>query len=324
MSDKKLVSIIVPCYNHEEFLDDCIRGILDQSYDAIEVLICDDCSPDNSYEKIKTYEMELTKRFSRVVLIRNETNQGVTKNINGMLSLANGEYIKIIASDDVLLPTAVQSAVEYFESHLDKNILICNGAKIPENQHYGQFIANELVYLEAPNFEAENFLEEIYKLNIIFAPGAFVKKTVFEKVGYYDENIAIEDWEFWLRVLSKKAGKFGYIKQPLVLYRINENSMTSLSNNSKLEMRRIRIYKAEMDILYKFKGFVSEEFAAHCVLNKILTEKNIAISRRLYELERIIDKDLKAFTGWKNLPMKSRIKYALALGKIYVKKCIRK
>ena len=324
MGDNKLVSIIVPCYNHKDFLDDCIKGILSQSYDAIEVLICDDCSPDNSFEIIKSYEKKLNARFSRVELICNETNQGVTKNINGMLSVARGEYIKIIASDDVLLPSAVEAAVEYFESHLDEDILICNGAKIPENQHYGQFEMNELVYTNSPNLDSPNLLEEVYTLNKIFAPGAFIRKMVFEKVGYYDENIAIEDWEFWLRVLSNGASKFGYLHQPLVLYRINENSMTSMSNNSRLEARRIRIYRAEMDILKKYRDSVSEEVSARCILGKLIAEKDIAVSRKLGELEKIVDNELKIFVGWGKIPMKHRFKYALKLGKIYVKKCVKK
>ena len=63
MSKQPLVSIIIPCYNHENFLDDCLNSILAQTYQNIELLICDDCSPDNSYEKILSYKEELEKRI---------------------------------------------------------------------------------------------------------------------------------------------------------------------------------------------------------------------------------------------------------------------
>ena len=54
-----LVSLLIPCYNHELFLDDCLESIIAQDYANIELLICDDCSPDNSYTKILSYEQRL-------------------------------------------------------------------------------------------------------------------------------------------------------------------------------------------------------------------------------------------------------------------------
>ena len=107
MSKQPFVSIIIPCYNHEDFLDDCLASILNQTYQNIEILICDDCSPDNSYEKILSYKEKLENKFNNVVILKNEVNCGVTKNVNRMLKLAKGEFVKTIASDDSMAPNAI-------------------------------------------------------------------------------------------------------------------------------------------------------------------------------------------------------------------------
>lgn len=324
MSKKGLVSIIIPCYNHENFLDDCIKGILEQSYKNIEFLICDDCSPDGSYQKIKSYEKELRERFSRVEIFHNEVNQGVTKNINRMLSIAEGEYIKIIASDDALLSNGIEQAVTYLNSNQDVDILICNGAKIAEDQHHGAYQLGERIYEEPLKLDSEKLIEEIFILNTISAPSAILKKSVFDELGYYDENIAIEDLEYWLRALSKKTIKFDYLDIPLVLYRVNENSMSSMSNNPRLEERRIRFHNAEMEILNKYREFVPESIYAEAILNRILAEKGLAVTYKLSKLEQIADDELHEFKGWRHVTFGKKVVYILRILYANMRKLIRK
>lgn len=324
MSKKGLVSIIIPCYNHENFLDDCIKGVLEQSYKDIEFLICDDCSPDGSYQKIKSYEKELRERFSRVEIFLNEENQGVTKNINRMLSIAEGEFIKIIASDDAMLPNAIEQAVTYLNSNPDVDILVCNGAKIAEDQHHGSYQFGEPIYKEPLKLDSERLIEEIFILNTISAPAAIVKKSVFEELGYYDEDIAIEDLEYWLRALSKKTIKFDYLDIPLVLYRVNENSMSSMSNNPRLEGRRIRFHNAEMEILNKYKAFVPESIYSEAIMNRILAEKGLAVDFKLTKLEQIADEELRQFKGWKYISLKKNVIYILRILYANLRKLIRK
>lgn len=322
MNNQPLVSVLIPCYNHEDFLDDCLTGILKQDYDNIELLICDDNSMDNSFEKIKSYEQRLRQRFSYVKILRNEKNQGVTKNINRMLACSNGEFIKIIASDDVMEEHAVGKMVQFLISHSAVDVVVVNGAKISECQHYPDYLPGEKIYSQKPNFSGKDLFERTYRLNNIFAPGVMVRKTVYDKYGYYDEKIAIEDLEFWLRILLDKKTVFAFLDEVLIYYRINQNSMTSLAGNSGLEQRRIKFHLAELQILNKYRSGVNDRLYAETVLFRILSEKGIAVSNRLSELEKLVNEECHNFNLWKNISFKTHVYYYYALFRYKVKKII--
>lgn len=322
MKKENRVSIIVPCYNHEKFLDDCMLGILEQDYKDIEVLICDDCSLDNSYNIIISYEERLRERFSNVVILKNEVNQGVTKNINRMLELAEGEYIKVIASDDVLAPTAISDMVSYMEQNPDAGIVISNGVRITEDEHHGGYEPKMRIYDVPLELSGDTLLEKTYAHNDIFAPGAFIRKSLFEKVGFYDESVAIEDLEFWLRVLTKSNETFVFLDKDLILYRINENSMTSMVSNERLEGRRIRFHQAEIAILLKYKDAVSQQLYAKTILERLMAEKGMAVGLQLKNLEKLVNTELKDFDGWKYVSIKEKAAYILKNMKWLVKKVI--
>ena len=95
------VSFLVPCYNLAHLLPVCINSILNQTFDDLEVLIMDDCSPDD------TPRVAMSFKDSRVVHIRNEPNLGHLKNYNKGISLAKGDYVWLISADDFLRCTSV-------------------------------------------------------------------------------------------------------------------------------------------------------------------------------------------------------------------------
>lgn len=307
MEKQPLVSIIIPCYNHEKFLDDCITSILRQDYENIEVLICDDYSIDGSFEKIKLYEDRMQRRFKRVVIMQNDINQGVTKNLNKMLLKAKGEFIKIIASDDLMAETAISKFVSFLIEFPQIDMVIANGARITEEQHYPNVDYGAPIYGDVPDVTSSGLFSRIFILNEIFAPGVMIRKSVYDRYGFYDEEIAIEDFEFWLRILKDEKIKVGYLDDILVFYRINSNSMTAQTNNPGLEKRRIRFHTAEIQILDKYGQFVSPSTYAETKIKRILAEKFFAINHGLRELENIVDKEFRSYHLWKYLSAKKAI-----------------
>lgn len=316
MNENALVSILIPCYNHEAFLADCLTGIVQQTYANIELLICDDCSPDNSYQVIQQFAPALQERFSRVEILRNQTNCGVTKNINRMLNLAEGEYIKILASDDAMVPETIEKMVTYFTEHPDCDVVITNGMRVQEDQHYGSFVSDSLIYDETPNFSPEGFFERLARLNCIFAPGAMVRFSVFQTHGFYDETIPVEDMEYWLRLLKAGQVRFGYIPDALIFYRINSNSMSSLSGNADLEKRRRRMHNAMLDTLQKHKdGFRPGVFEEIC-LHYIFTERDFALYHKLTPWAIELRKQLHQFPGWNAVTLRKRLRLMLRMVKV--------
>ena len=137
-----LVSIIVPCYNHQEFVGDCLESIIGQSYCNIEVLVVDDCSNDDSYEIIESFRERLEQRFETVYLKRNEKNIGLVKNLNRLVKQSNGKYIKIIASDDMLLPYAIEQMVLFAEERPNTNVFYSNAFYINRHHKYADLLQN--------------------------------------------------------------------------------------------------------------------------------------------------------------------------------------
>lgn len=308
MTNLPLVSLLIPCYNHRDFLDDCLRSVLAQTYENIELLICDDASPDGSFEKILTYEDMLRQRFCQVSLQRNEVNRGVTGNLNRMLQQARGTYIKILASDDCMKPEAIAQLVAALEAAPDAMVAVCNGERVPEEQHYPDFLPGAPVYSAAPDFTPEGFVERVALRNDIFAPGAMIRKDVFDRFGLFDEALTIEDYEFWLRILLRGNAQFLYLPQQLLYYRINAGSITAMQANAGLERRRRRFHSGEMDTLQKLRPELPRHIYALAAAERILQERWIAKQAGLSQWEEELRQCWQKFDCKKDIPFKDKLR----------------
>lgn len=319
MNKHPLVSIIIPCYNHENFLDDCLNSILAQTYPNIEVLICDDCSPDDSYEKILSFKERLENRFENVVILKNEINCGVTKNVNRMLEIAKGEFIKTIASDDCMSPDAIFEMVNFLLDNPQVDVVVSNGVKVPEEQHYPNF-NGDIIYTEAPDFSKDDFFTRVAYCNQISAPAAMVRFSVYEKFGMYDQDVKVEDFEFWLRILKQNQTTFDFLNKNLIYYRINQNSMSSMVANENLAKRRKLIHSSEIESLNKYSAFFEKNTFSDIVLSRTLAERGFAIVNKLSDYEEELSKEIKQFFASNEISFKIAFKYRF----IYIKQSMRK
>lgn len=318
MGEFPLVSLLIPCYNHEEFLDDNLASLVMQDYENIELLICDDCSPDASFAKICAWEERLKARFPRVEILQNSVNCGVTKNVNRMLAMAQGEIIKILASDDAMAPDAVRTAVEHM-SKTCADVLVVNGVKVPEDRHFPDFGAGDAVYSDAPDLQADGLFVRTALCNEIFAPGVFVARKVYDQYGVYDESIRVEDFEFWLRLAQSGQVKFQYLDRNLIYYRVSAGSITSQAGNAGLERRRRMFHKAEMDTLKKYASKLPKAVYAKAVLRRILDERWLAVHAGLVDWDRELRQEWEAFSDKGALPWKDRAQYLIRSMKLNLK-----
>lgn len=224
LSEFKLVSILIPSFNHEEYISDCLESILDLTYPRIEVLISDDCSKDGTMEIINSYKERMEKRAERLIINQNQNNMGVCKNVNLIWKLAKGDYYKFIASDDILLPDSVSKLVDYMESHKICNFVHANAFAIEAGIHYPLQKADYTVLHSDKNMDGTNLTNRLLICNTIVAPSVMVSKQTKDKYGYYDEQLGFEDWEYWLRV--SVGGTIGYLDEVVAGYRILENSLS--------------------------------------------------------------------------------------------------
>jgi alpha-1,3-rhamnosyltransferase len=121
--DKPRVSVLIPAYNHEKFVEDAILSVVNQSYgfENIELIVTDDCSSDNTVEKLQRLQQQYGFR-----LILHHKNIGVSSTLNEMILLASSIYITSFASDDVMVPDRIQNQIRFY-----KNILILIFLQVP-------------------------------------------------------------------------------------------------------------------------------------------------------------------------------------------------
>lgn len=258
MCKDKLVSILIPCYNHEKFVGDCLRSILDQTYRNYEVIICDDASSDQSVSVILEYKEQFENRNIRFVLLRSSVNRGITVNLNRMLQEAQGEYVKIIASDDMLSAEYLQTMTGRLEDDPSLQCIFCNCIKVDESAVYPipQESAGAFLLDEIPDCRKSVF-EHIYLHDFVPAPSTLFRRKILMDVGGFDENIGIEDLEMLLRILKKYPNAIRGYEDGLVYYRISANSITSIKKNKGAKKRIKFMYTHSVAIARKYKDDVS-------------------------------------------------------------------
>jgi glycosyltransferase involved in cell wall biosynthesis len=212
-----LVTVICTCFNHERFLKESLDSVLNQTYQEIEVIIIDDASKDGSRTIIESY----LKKRPGIRAVFNEENKGICASFNKGLMHARGKYIIDFATDDVMESHKIEKQVQYFEKLDDTYAAVfTNASHIDEDSRPMDlhFKSGEAV----PS-------GDIYKIVIskFFLPAASIitRKKVLDELGGYDESLAYEDFDFWVR--SSRNYKYAYLDEPLIRHRIFKGSLST-------------------------------------------------------------------------------------------------
>ena len=314
--EKPLVTIMISCYNHEQFVEDCLKSIYAQTYSNIELLIIDDASVDKSFEIIKLWEYKLKDKFVNVFIEKNNVNKGLTRNLNKLIKMSRGYYIKEIASDDMLMPNAIEDFVIYAEKS-DADIIYSNAYIINELTHYDNLYSANLSVYYNNKFIPKNGMYLTKKLcagNFICAPAVLIPRSTFEKYGLYDDRFSFEDWEYWLRV--SVDGKIEYMNSVTVYYRITDCSFSHFKSNIIGFNRQKNFYNEKKKIIEKYKKYCGNEEIAS-FYNRELSE---AISIYNYELVKFIVQEMKD----NNFKVTIKIKIEIILAKLYLYPIVKK
>ncbi|OPX84722.1 MAG: Chondroitin synthase [Pelotomaculum sp. PtaB.Bin104] len=262
-SQRPLVSVIIPLYNHERFIVRCLESIVEDSYPIKEIIVLDDGSTDASAEMVQKWYLNNSERFvSRFKFIRRE-NRGLTKTLNELVSMAQGEYIVPVASDDYLLPGGIQARLEYLLDHPEKLAVFADCIVVDGN---GGLLYNSGLtdlYQGRKKYLAH---ERLRAYELIFhwcipGPVLMAKRDVYQVVGGYDESLFVEDWDFFLRLLSHNL--LGFVDYPVAAYRLH--GLNSVTNKSLASRSNDSKYKTISKNLDNFSGLKR----AHIITKKI-------------------------------------------------------
>ena len=284
-----LVSVVVVTYNSEETVIETLDSIKEQSYQNIELIITDDCSKDNTVSLCETWVKENKNRFNNTLIIKSEQNTGVSANCNrGNLS-ANGEWIKEIAGDDILLPNCIQDNINYIKKHERANIVFSNCLKF-RVQNQQRILGKEILteqYKNILNSDSKTQLSLLYKHNFLPAVSCFVRTSYFKSSPYNEKYRNLEDYPYWFKSV-KKGEKLYYFDSVTVLYRESE----TLSQSKKKFFNK-RLY---LDLKYFYYTEIfddlknTDETLLRCTLKErfledfcmyILKNKNNYFTRKI-------------------------------------------
>ena len=290
-----LVSVLIPAYNHENYVQQTIKSIINQKYKNIEIVVLDDGSKDSTFKKIQELKEECERRFVNVIF-RSKVNEGTCATFNKLLELSSGEYVYIIASDDLAKPDAIQKEVEFLEKN--KDYALCTGndefidfeGKVCYWKNDVQEITydiNEAKYktlfdaIKPQNIEDFGKYSSLYIKNHV-PNGYLIRKSIFEKTGMFTAEAPLEDWFLMLQI--SKYAKMKYIDRVLFSYRWH--STNTVKNRKKM------LSFAEKTQLYEEK--IINKIDKNSVFPEVFkTLKNGAVYKKtgipyLFEIVKVI------------------------------------
>jgi glycosyltransferase involved in cell wall biosynthesis len=265
------VSIIMPVYNAEKYLNETIDSVLNQTYDDFEFLIIDDGSTDRSLQILNSYNDPRLKVF------KNGKNIGYVKTLNKLLELSKGEYIARQDNDDISFPNRIEKQVHFLNSH--KDIGICGTNVLT----FGTKKKKTLFPIEDYEIRAYMIIKSPF-----CHPTIMFRKSIFDDMGVakYDESLCpAEDYAMWFEI-SKKT-KLANLSEPLLKYRWHENNTSQLKKNIQIEKANtIRKHILQFTLLID----ISDEEAS---LLNLITFPELITKNNLIPLEQLLIKLLR-------------------------------
>ena len=217
-----LVSIITPAYNRASYLDETIQSVLTQNYPRIEYIVLDDGSTDNTGEVLAKYTGRITWET--------HANMGEARTVNKGWSMAHGEIVAVVNSDDPLLPGAISTAVAFMQSHPD--IMIA----YPDWNYIGPD-SKVISHVRVPEY---NYLRMLRQHHCMPGPGVFIRRKSFELTGMRDPEFKyVGDFEYWLRL--GLYGKFTRIPKTLATWRVHAGAASLSQKGTAMANEHIRL-----------------------------------------------------------------------------------
>jgi glycosyltransferase involved in cell wall biosynthesis len=226
---KRLVSIIIPNFNHARFVGDAITSVLQQDYEDVEIIVVDDGSTDDSGDVIA--------RFGNEVTYIHQENAGLSAARNTGIRASKGDFIGVLDADDMYEPTFIRALVNVLNANMDADGVYCGYQFVDQENNLLPQIENRPVQSD-----------ELYKMlldgNFFVPESVFLRRYVYDDVGLFDEALrACEDWDVWLRV-TKKFRVF-HVSEVLTRHRILAGSMST---------NPLRMLTARLAVLKKHVG----------------------------------------------------------------------
>jgi len=268
-----LVSVPVITYNSSATIIETLDSIYNQTYPNIELIVSDDCSPDNTVVLVRDWLKTHKDRFARTQLITVEKNTGVSGNCNRSGAACTGVWSKGIAGDDVMLPNCIQDCMDYVTAHPDVIWLFGKVEAFGSTEEENKRVAALFDYTFFSMTPEEQLHRLIFVGNCLPAPASFIhiQRNRATRVKNDERIPLLEDWPKWINLI--RAGvRLHFVDKTIVKYRVTAGALSTgrvLSENHKKSIAKVFIY-------YQFPYFYHE------------SDDKLAIVRRYVQAKKFV------------------------------------
>jgi teichuronic acid biosynthesis glycosyltransferase TuaG len=205
------VSVIIPVYNQERYVGECVESVLGQDYPNLEVIVVDDGSTDGTARILEGFD-------DRIHYIRQD-NRGAAAALNVGLRAAAGALVGWLSADDLYLPGKIRAQVEKMMREPEVALVYTDWIMIDGE-------GRKLRTFRAACPPADEFARAMLKDNPVNGSSVLIRRECFETAGYFDETLrANVDGDMWFRLL-RQGCRFGHIAQPLIKYRWHSSNLS--------------------------------------------------------------------------------------------------
>lgn len=269
------LSILIPVYKTAPFLHEAMDSLLSQTFTDYELIVLNDCSPDNAEEILDTYD------DPRIIRYMGEKNVGLANVLNVGISMARGKYIARMDSDDISLPNRLQVQMEYLERHPEID-LVSVGMQL--------FGAKEEVWIREQDPEKVK-INALFHSPVLHASSVW-RKDSFERHGlrFRQEMVPAEDYDLWTRALLKGL-KLVNLPEVLYKYRLHPSQATLQTEQTtakSMEVQRNYLRKALPNLSEKqIDAFPEKVWAAFFANFKTGFFDRKLLAKRLYKISKV-------------------------------------
>lgn len=209
-SNLPLVTIIVPTYNRPALLQETLATVLAQTYPALEIIVVDDGSTDETATLLATYR-------GRIQVIRQQ-NGGLSAARNRGIAAANGAFLTFLDDDDLVAPTKIARQAHILHTHPEIGLVHCG---YYHSDGAGKILDKVWLFPEGET------LPQLVRGNYIWSGAPMVRRACLDQVGGFDSSLPqLEDWDMWLR-LAQSDCRFAAVSMPLGTYRLRHSNMSA-------------------------------------------------------------------------------------------------
>lgn len=244
-----LVSVLIPAFNHERFVERFLDSVLEDPYPAKEIVVIDDGSTDGTADRIAAW-VALHEGELPIEFVRRE-NKGITATLNELVARARGEMLRLGSSDDYLLPGGLDAQVRYLLAHPRKGAVIGDsivvdgeGRKLHDSGMCDLHQADKRLYRTD-----DGIRRAVITRWAVGGPVTLIRKSALETVSRWTEGLRIDDWDLFLRLAAHDA--LGFIDVGVCAYRLHETNLSKTTHVATRiinlsEARQVAIRRAEL------------------------------------------------------------------------------